>query len=165
VFHDEALDLSIVISADELEEIATIATEISNASYSWSRAITAQLLAGGALDHEELVRQLADSALASEIVQRAAAREHWRETFVGSVQADGVVLEGYVDLIYREDDGSLVIVDYKTDAVPGSAIPSRVTYYKPQMDAYRQALAAATGAKVSITLLFLNPSGAAPVAV
>ena len=27
------------------------------------------------------------------------------------------VLEGYIDLLYRDDDG-LVIVDYKTDAVP-----------------------------------------------
>ena len=31
------------------------------------------------------------------------------------------MLEGIADLIYREDDGSLVIVDYKTDAVPGPA--------------------------------------------
>ena len=29
-----------------------------------------------------------------------------------------MVLEGYVDLIYRDDDGTLVIVDYKTDAMP-----------------------------------------------
>ena len=30
----------------------------------------------------------------------------------------GKVLEGFVDLIYREDDGSLVIVDDKTDDAP-----------------------------------------------
>ena len=60
---------------------------------------------------------------------------------------DGVVLEGYVDLIYREDDGSLVVVDYKTDAVPAGAVESRVAYYKPQLDAYCEALAAATGAR------------------
>lgn len=27
------------------------------------------------------------------------------------VQEDGTVLEGFVDFIYREDDGSLVIVE------------------------------------------------------
>jgi ATP-dependent exoDNAse (exonuclease V) beta subunit len=111
------------------------------------------------------VRRLAAAAIASDVVQRAAAREHWRETYVGTVQADGVVLEGYVDLIYREDDGTLVIVDYKTDAVPSGAIASRVTYYKPQMDAYRRALVAATGANVTTTLLFLHPSAAVAVPV
>ena len=62
-------------------------------------------------------------------MQRAAAREHWRESYVGTVQEDGTVLEGFVDLIYREDDGSLVIVDYKTDDIPDAAIPARVAYY------------------------------------
>jgi ATP-dependent exoDNAse (exonuclease V) beta subunit len=75
------------------------------------------------------------------------------------------VLEGYVDLIYRESDGTLVIVDYKTDAVPAGAIPSRVAYYKPQMDAYRECLTASTGAAVSTTLLFLHPVAASAVRV
>jgi ATP-dependent helicase/nuclease subunit A len=128
-------------------------------------AVTAQAMAEGVLGHEDMVRRLAAAAIASDVVRRAAAREHWRETYVGTVQADGVVLEGYVDLIYREDDGTLVIVDYKTDAVPSGAIASRVTYYKPQMDAYRRALVAATGANVTTTLLFLHPSAAVAVPV
>jgi ATP-dependent exoDNAse (exonuclease V) beta subunit len=76
-----------------------------------------------------------------------------------------VVLEGFVDLVYREDDGSLAIVDYKTDAVPAGGVASRVVYYRPQLDAYRTALAAATGARVTTTLLFLNPTGSAAVPV
>ena len=129
-------------------------------------AVLAQSMAEGVVGQEPLVRALVDSALASDLVKRAAEREHWRETYVGTVRDDGTVLEGYVDLIYRDDDGSLVIVDYKTDAVPAGAIGSRVTYYRPQMDAYREALAGATGAQVSATLLFLHPSGsvAAPQA-
>jgi ATP-dependent helicase/nuclease subunit A len=47
------------------------------------------------------------------------------------------VMEGFVDLIYREDDGSLVIIDYKTDDAPDAALPSRVGYYAPQLNAYR----------------------------
>ena len=120
-------------------------------------AVLAQSMAEGVTGQETLVRALARSALASEVVQRAAAREHWRETYVGTVRADGTVVEGYVDLVFREDDNSLVVVDYKTDAVPAGAIASRVLYYKPQMDAYREALVAATGDPVSATLLFLNP--------
>ena len=122
-----------------------------------AEAVAAQSLAEGVLGHDALVRSLVDSALASDLVQRAAAREHWRETYVGTVRDDGTLLEGYIDLIYRDDDGTLVIVDYKTDAVPSGAIPSRVTYYAPQMAAYREALTAATAEPVSATLLFLNP--------
>jgi ATP-dependent exoDNAse (exonuclease V) beta subunit len=129
------------------------------------QAVASQSVAEGVVGKEDLVRSLVVSALNSEIVKRAAAAEHWRETYVGTVQDDGAVLEGYVDLIYREDDGSLAIVDYKTDAVPAGAIPSRVAYYKPQMDAYRGCLAAATGAPIRTTLLFLHPAAASAVSV
>ena len=128
-------------------------------------AVAAQSLAEGVLGHEALVRSLVDSALASDVVQRAAAREHWRETYVGTVRDDGTLLEGYIDLVYREDDGTLAIIDYKTDAVPSGAIASRVTYYAPQMAAYREALGAATSEPVSATLLFLNPEASVAVPV
>ena len=120
-------------------------------------SVAAQCVVEGVTGQEPLVRALVESALTSALVRRAAERPNWRETYVGTVRADGVVLEGMVDLVYREEDGSLVIVDYKTDAVPAGAIASRVVYYRPQMDAYCEALAAATGDAVSATLLFLNP--------
>ena len=50
--------------------------------------------------------------LASHLVQRAATREHWREAYVGTVDDDGTVLEGCADLIFRDDDGAVVVVDY-----------------------------------------------------
>lgn len=106
--------------------------------------------------HEGQLRALVELALTSDLMQRAAAREHWRESYVAT-ETDGVVLESYVDLVYREDDGSLAIVDYKTDAIPAGAVASRGRDYKPQMDAYRRALTAATGVSVTATLLFLHP--------
>ena len=124
-------------------------------------AVQAEVLVEGIIGHEETVAGLTRSALRSEIVTRAAEREHWRETYVGTTRADGTVLEGYVDLIYREDDGTLVIVDYKTDAIPTQAINSRVAYYKPQIDAYREAVDAATGASCSAKLLFLHSTAPA----
>ncbi|MEJ7795807.1 MAG: UvrD-helicase domain-containing protein [Nocardioides sp.] len=128
-------------------------------------AVTAQALAEGVDSQVDLVRALVRSALGSNLVRRAAIREHWRETYVGTVLDDGTLLEGYVDLVYREDDGSLVVVDYKTDAVPADALDSRITYYRPQMDAYIRCLTAATGGDVSAQLLFLHPetSVAAPI--
>ncbi|TDW78018.1 UvrD-helicase domain-containing protein [Kribbella pratensis] len=119
-------------------------------------AVSAQCLAEGVLEYADVVTALVRSALASDVVKRAAAREHWRESYVGTVQPDGTVLEGFVDLIYREDDGRLTIVDYKTDAIPAAALDSRVAYYAPQLQAY-SAILPNTGPPI---LLFLNPSGA-----
>jgi ATP-dependent exoDNAse (exonuclease V) beta subunit len=124
-------------------------------------AIAAQCLAEGVLEYADVVAGLVGSALASPVVARAAARPHWRETWVATTQSDGIVLEGIVDLLYREDDGSLVIVDYKTDAVPAGALPARSGYYRPQLAAYATALRAATDARVTGTLLFLHPTSAA----
>ena len=119
-------------------------------------------MAEGVTAYAGLVASLARSALESEVVQRAAVREHWREAYVGMVQEDGTILEGFVDLIYREDDGSLVIVDYKTDDIPDEAIPSRVAYYGPQLRAYRDILSASSGAEVGApVLLFTREHGPA----
>jgi len=100
-------------------------------------AVAAQCVAEGVAEFADLVTLLVQSARGSDVVKRAASREHWRESYVGMVQEDGTVLEGFVDLIYREDDGSLVIVDYKTDDAPDAALPTRVAYYAPQLNAYR----------------------------
>lgn len=123
-------------------------------------AVAAQCVAEGVTEYAEVVSALASSALDSDVVKRAAGREHWRESFVGTVQPDGTVLEGFVDLIYREDDGSLVIVDYKTDAVPDAALDSRVAYYAPQLRTYADAVGKAGATVSGSTLLFLNPTGA-----
>ena len=121
-------------------------------------AVAAQCVAEGVLDHAEHVRALVQSALASDVVRRAAERPHWRESYVGMLEDDGTVLEGFVDLIYREEDGSLVVVDYKTDDIPAEAVPARQAYYAPQLAAYGAALGAATQVSIETRLLFLAAS-------
>jgi ATP-dependent exoDNAse (exonuclease V) beta subunit len=117
-------------------------------------------------DHRGVVGDLVRSALASDVVRRAATRQHWRESYVGTVREEGDVLEGFVDLIYREDDDSLVVVDYKTDAVPAAAITARTLYYRPQIEAYLNVLSRACGTTtISGRLLFLHPAAATEVAV
>jgi ATP-dependent exoDNAse (exonuclease V) beta subunit len=131
-----------------------------------AEVVAAQALAEGVLEYQDVVEALCRSAISSDVVQRAAARRHWRETYVGSTRDDGTVLEGYVDLLYREDDGSLVILDYKTDAVPAAALESRVAFYTPQMSAYAEALTRALGEPVdSAVLLFLQPTAAVAATV
>jgi len=123
-------------------------------------AVAAQCVAEGVVEFTDLVIGLVQSVLAADVVQRAAARPHWRESYVGTVQDDGTVLEGFVDLIYREDDDSLVVVDYKTDDAPDAALPDRVAYYAPQVNAYASMLSAATGAAVGPpVLVFARQTG------
>jgi ATP-dependent exoDNAse (exonuclease V) beta subunit len=119
-------------------------------------AVQSQCLAEGVVEYADVVQALVRSALSSDIVQRAATREHWRESFVGIPQPDGTVLEGFIDLLYREDDGTLMIVDYKTDAIPAAALDARIAHYAPQLHAYTTMLPT----KAKATLLFLSPTKA-----
>jgi len=90
-------------------------------------------------------------------VRRAiAATQFWREVpFVLSRSADaddsqtGPLVNGRVDLVY-EDDGQLVVVDYKTDKGITKATAKQHTLDKHsgQAEAYRDGLGAATGVTV-----------------
>jgi ATP-dependent exoDNAse (exonuclease V) beta subunit len=129
-------------------------------------AVAAQCVAEGVVQLAPLVASLVRSALGSDVVKRAAVREHWRESYVGMVERDGTVLEGFVDLIYREDDGSLVIVDYKTDDAPDEALPSRMEYYAPQVNAYRTIVQTAIdGPAAEPILVFARETSARSVQV
>ena len=121
--------------------------------------VRAQVVAEAIPELEDVVEQLVRSALTSEVVQHAADRRHWRETYVGAPGLDGVLVEGIVDLLYEEDDKTLVVVDYKTDVVRPDTLDDKVTFYAPQLAAYREMLTAATGRKVAARLLFLHPQG------
>jgi CRISPR/Cas system-associated exonuclease Cas4 (RecB family) len=122
----------------------------------------AQAAAEGVLGHEETIAALTRAAVASAIVQRAASCSHWRETYV-AVPFDGITLEGYVDLVFRDDDG-LVVVDYKTDSVDAETRAERIIHYRIQAAAYALAVAEATGERVVRGVLcFLDPAGATEV--
>jgi ATP-dependent exoDNAse (exonuclease V) beta subunit len=112
-----------------------------------------------------VIASLCRSALASDIVQRAAARQHWREVYVGVPYGDAV-LEGYIDLLYRDDDG-LVVVDYKTDAWETEAdLAGKVERYRVQLDAYALAVETVLDEKVVRSeLLFLATTGDAHAVV
>ena len=121
-------------------------------------AVDAQCVAEGVTDARAEVLRLTQNALQMDVVQRAAARRHWKETYVGAVAEDGLIVEGFVDLVYEEDDGSLVVVDYKADAVPDTAVAVRAKHYAPQVAAYLTSVGTATGLTVSAGVLaFLHP--------
>ncbi len=97
---------------------------------------------------------MARSALAAEPVARAARLPHWLELPVTAVrdlpETGPILVEGVADLGYREEDGSLVIVDFKTDQ--GVTEPS-VEAYWTQLNAYADLIAEASGQVVSALYL------------
>jgi len=106
------------------------------------------------------VERLAAAALSSPTVQAAfASRSLHREVYVATT-IGGVVLDGYVDLCF-EQDGGLVVVDYKTDIVRDRAeVAASAEHYWLQAAAYALALQDATDLDVRrCVLVFLSPPG------
>lgn len=125
--------------------------------------VTMQCLAEGIPQHEGIVRDYALRALNSDLVRRAAESEHWRESLLGMRDEQGEIVEGFADLIFREPDGSLHVVDYKTDAVRDAQDRARLeAFYQPQLSAYARMLEAATECRVSGSLLFLSGKDPTP---
>lgn len=102
---------------------------------------------------------LAKSVFSSEPVQRAAVREHWQEIqLAGMSPNETIVVEGIADLVYREDYGSLVIVDYKTDV---GVTARTLEAYWTQLSVYADLLGRATGERMSqLALVFARPIAA-----
>src|SRR5690606_37456804 len=67
------------------------------------------------------------------------------------------VVEGVIDLAFREDDG-WVICDFKSDAAPG-AKPERVAQYRKQVELYAVCWERLTGEKVKERVLFFAHDG------
>jgi ATP-dependent exoDNAse (exonuclease V) beta subunit len=122
-------------------------------------AVAAQCEAEAIPDRADQVRRLVADALTAPSVQDAASARHWREVYA-CAPVDGRLLEGYVDLLY-EQDGGLVVVDYKTAATDdGDELDRRTDGYRLQGASYALTIAATTGRPVNrVTFLYLTPRG------
>ncbi len=121
----------------------------------------AQAFAEGVADRADEVRALAESAMAAAVVRDAVEGGHrwWREVPVAA-EIDGIVLEGFIDLLVEHDDG-LVVVDYKTDQMPDAALDAAVSRYAVQGAAYAVALEATLGRPVvRCVFVFARTTGA-----
>jgi ATP-dependent helicase/nuclease subunit A len=103
-------------------------------------------------DVSRLVRQAAES----EPVRRAVASGRlWREVPIGAPAA-GVVLEGFIDLLFQTDQG-YEIVDYKTDEIRPDELEGRMERYRVQGEAYADLVRAITG-KTPVAVWFVFAS-------
>jgi len=90
-------------------------------------------------------------------LQRALVRQVFsRATYPGlesvereqpfAVRINGQLVNGRIDRLVRQRDAagtpSVEVIDFKTDTIPSAAVPQRVEFYRPQIDAYMQAVAA-----------------------
>lgn len=70
---------------------------------------------------------------------------------------DSILIQGIIDLYFRDEHGKLVLVDYKTDYVENEE--ELVKKYSNQLEIYKEAIEKATGEKVEkcyIYSLYLN---------
>jgi ATP-dependent helicase/nuclease subunit A len=108
--------------------------------------------AEGVGDRTEEIAELARATLQVPVVQRAARSPNiFREAYVGvPLNEDHTSLEGFIDLAFQDENGEIVIVDFKTDRVAENAdLAEASAPYRTQLGAYAHAITLATGLRVS----------------
>ena len=108
------------------------------------------------------VARLSNRALRSPaVVAGMRAPRLWPEIPVAAsidTSRGPVVIEGIIDLLYQDDDGQLVILDYKSDRVEDNvAANAKLEHYRMQGVAYAAAVESATGNTVkAVQFLFVQ---------
>ena len=70
-----------------------------------------------------------------------------------------VLLQGVVDCWFEEADGTVTVVDFKTDRVTEQTVEARAREYRPQLEAYSRALSQALGLPVGRCVLWFFALG------
>jgi len=73
------------------------------------------------------------------------------EEFAADVQGEEIIVQGIIDCAF-EEDGALVLLDYKTDRVESMAV--LVERYREQLRLYRRAMRRCFGMEVAQTLIY-----------
>ncbi len=79
--------------------------------------------------------------------------------YPGAEGGEQVLLQGVVDCWFAEADGSVTVVDFKTDRVTEGTVRARAEEYRPQLEAYSRALAEAAGVTVAHRYLWFFALG------
>jgi ATP-dependent exoDNAse (exonuclease V) beta subunit len=105
----------------------------------------------GASAHEERLKQMVERVMTSELLARILGSDNaWPELPVSGTDDEGVIVEGFADLVIREDH-ELTIIDYKTNLELTS---EKIDKYTSQLNAYSKMIEAATGFKVKQKMLW-----------
>ncbi|HZP57535.1 MAG TPA: UvrD-helicase domain-containing protein [Dehalococcoidia bacterium] len=112
----------------------------------------------GLLGREREIAEVAARAMRSDAVARAlAAPRCLREVPFAVSAGNGALAEGRIDLLF-EEDGALVVVDFKTDAVSRAEVQTRAAAYDAQAKTYAWAAARAAALPVrEVVFVFARP--------
>ncbi len=100
-----------------------------------------------------------EQSLSLPVMDRARrARRTWRELSLWFPDGDFLV-EGIVDLVFEEEDGQLVVVDYKSDAIAAEQALAQAAHHAPQLQLYGRGLAQAAGIPVRERLVLFTALG------
>ena len=124
------------------------------------RSMAKALAPSFGLDAEGAARaaEAAVRALALPVMARARrASRIWRELGVWFPDG-GDLVEGKVDLVF-EEEGGLVVVDYKTDHLSAEQARAQAAHHAPQLQLYGRGLARATGLPVRERLVLFTALG------
>ena len=114
----------------------------------------AQAVAEAIPDRSGEVARLVRQALQSDAAARARAAPRALREVSFAAEFDGVILEGFADLIIETADG-IEIVDWKTDDIPAAAVRERLRQYELQAGLYVLGIESATGRPVTrVTYVF-----------
>lgn len=121
--------------------------------------------AEGVLDRRRDIETMVQSLLKGELFARMQASSNCRREMYVGAQFGELTVWGYVDAVFANPDGSLTLVDFKTDTLITS--PAELARrYRPQMSAYVAALQQATGTRVTEAWLAVaQPDGAKAVEI
>ncbi|MEO8266138.1 MAG: PD-(D/E)XK nuclease family protein, partial [Ilumatobacteraceae bacterium] len=121
--------------------------------------------AEGVLDRSHDIEQMAHSLLRGELFARMQSSINCRREMYVGAQFGDITVWGYVDAVFVNPDGTLTLVDFKTDTLITSPI-ELARRYQPQMSGYVAALEQATGMQVSEAWLAVaQPDGRAAVEI
>ena len=67
---------------------------------------------------------------------------------------ENILVQGIIDLYFVNENGQIILVDYKTDYVESGKEFELVEKYKSQLDLYKQALESALGTKVEKVYMY-----------
>ncbi len=105
---------------------------------------------------KEVVRLVRWVVRESEAWKRARGAMRAMREVPFALQSDGIVLEGFVDLVIQTDEG-IEIVDWKTDQISAGDVEKRLAEYLLQAGLYVHGLESATGMKVrAVTYVFAH---------
>ncbi|HEY7625779.1 MAG TPA: UvrD-helicase domain-containing protein [Ilumatobacteraceae bacterium] len=121
--------------------------------------------AEGVLDRRHDIEAMVQSLLRGQLFGRMRQSPKCRREMYVGAQFGDVTVWGYVDAVFVKPDGTLALVDFKTDTLVTS--PSELAHrYQPQISAYVAALQQATQLTVSEAWLAVaQPDGAAAVEI